>query len=106
MDKRKLVQQLYETFDLIYSALDSKQKEIERLIKEADERIAQLKELMKGENSKGSDFLMDATTQKVISAYKQGKTVKEIAVGEGMHTGEVELIINLYRAKNESRSNR
>ncbi len=106
MDVNKLTRELYEVFDAMYSAMERKQRELEWLIKEVDKRIATLEQLAEEKDKEERDFLSSPIARKVISAYKKGNTIKEIAIKEGLHSGEVELIINLYRTKNESRSNR
>ena len=108
---KEIFRRLYDIFDAMIEALENRERKLRCLLEEADEKIKNLEQLLNQtiDGAGQEDFLSTPAAKKIILAYNDGETIKEISRRFGMHVGEVELIINLYRttkAKNESSSNR
>ncbi len=100
MDRR--LRQIYEVFDEMMKALEERERILKELISLADEKIAELRAVVDKESGREDDFLAQPKAKEVISLYKAGKKIGEISEMTGVHKGEVELILNLYRIKYES----
>jgi len=86
-DKRQLVKATLE-------GLDARIEELNRLIAEADERIAELKQLGPGARE-------PSLRDQILAMAAQGKPASEIARATGRSIGEVELVLGL--GKNRGR---
>ena len=105
--KKLDIKGLYETFDLILTTIETKKSELKVLIEEIDKRIETLRYLTnRGSLYRDESFGTDPKTRLIIEKMLAGKTAKEIAIEEGLHQGEVELIINLYRIRDAGSSDR
>lgn len=102
MDRR--LRDIYELFDEMLSALEKKEKRLNELIAIADRKIEVLRSLSKGQETSEEDFLGQPIVQEIISLYRKGLGTEEIMKRTGRHKGEIELIVNLYRARYESSS--
>ncbi len=105
------LKEIYEVFDLMLTSLRQEEKRLEALLKRAEEAITRLEGLLSKTNAlssgqEGEDFLSTPEAKQVVEMYRQGLSPKEISLKSGVHIGKVELFINLYRAKNESGSNK
>jgi len=103
MDRR--LRSIYELFDEMFTALEKKEKDLKKLIALADEKIELLRSLNNKQESCEEDFLSQPIVQSIISLYRKGMGIEEIMKETGKHKGEIELILNLYRARYESSSN-
>ncbi len=99
------LKELYSLFDEMLNAIEKKEESLRGLISLADEKIKTLQSLLREKDEDKDDFLSQPKVRETISLYKEGKSIREISERTGIHKGEVELIINLYRTRYESRSN-
>ncbi len=100
---------LYEIFQDMLEILEKKKQEVEKLLEELDKRIEYIKKFNHKDLSEEEDdnvFDDDPKARLIIQKMLSGKTARDIAIEEGLHTGEVELIINLYRTRYASGSDR
>ncbi len=105
--QREVIEELQDLLKDIISLLEEKEKRLLSLLNKADRRISELKFLLdKVSDKEENDFLDSELGKNVISLYKRGINIRDIAMQLGAHQGEVELIINLYRTKYEGSSGR
>jgi DNA-binding NarL/FixJ family response regulator len=91
----RLVIELEELSREVSAKIDTKMKTLEVLIRQADERIDALKNLVPTSDEKSRELA--ARYSEVYELADSGTSLGDIAKQMGMHAGEVELILSLRR---------
>ena len=102
MDKEiyRLKTQVLELFDEMMDALEEKEDQLRKLIREADDRIKKLGMARAViEEKDGNRLTSDPRYRIILSEKRRGKSPREIALENNMHLGEVELIYNLIETE-------
>jgi len=91
----RLVIELEELSREVSAKIDTKMRTLEVLIRQADERIDVLKNLVPTSDERGRELA--SRYSEVYELADSGASPGDIAKQTGMHAGEVELILSLRR---------
>ncbi len=111
-DMSNLLVELSAMARQITAQIDTRSAKLELLIKEADEKIAQLREMTQGTRvspyamaapiaprSKAPEVPVEAAHSEIYSLADEGRSPREIAAQLGRQDGEIELILALRSAR-------